>query len=66
MKTQCDIPTQLQITRSAWANKLAGRRSITLDNAERLTELFGKDPIWWMRATPDQIRTAVEAEAQAA
>lgn len=60
MKTQNQIAKQLGISYSAWLNKKNGFRSINLDNAEKLAKIFGRNPIWWMKATPEQVQEATK------
>jgi len=51
---QTDLAETLGVTQTYISKYLKGYRGCSLQTAKKLSELFGKDPLWWMESTPDQ------------
>lgn len=56
---QNDLAKQLGVTQAYISKFINGHTGCSLKTARRLTDLFGHDPLFWMEATPEEIKSII-------
>jgi len=56
---QIDLASRLGKTQAFVSQFINGQVGCSLETAEKLSELFGQSPIWWMKSSAEDRRRAL-------